>query len=156
MDIGFPSYTKNIHNKDNRKNTGRVSFVGLEEKKGNNIKAIIKHGDEYIANMLKYNFIQFIKIDVEGFELQVMNGLVKSIKSSKPIIQMEVNPVTMQISNTNIRDIFDFAKIIKYSCYWLKKTKLVLVDIKSPMPLGVNEIILCHKSSKTEREIYFD
>ena len=41
-------------------------------------------------------------IDVEGFELDVLDGLSDSIKASRPFIYMEANPTTMQMSNIGI------------------------------------------------------
>ena len=151
MDIGFPFYTEEISNKDNKRNTGRVSFVGLDTDRGDKdscLKAMIRNGDEFIQGMEKLRKISFIKIDVEGFELQVLKGLTNTINISKPIIQMEANPVTMKIANITVFDVISFAKEVDYLCYLFKKTKLELIDINTSLPSGVNELILCPKRKK--------
>lgn len=45
-------------------------------------------GDEYLLD-LGINHIDFIKIDVEGFELDAMKGLVETIERHRPIVAFE-------------------------------------------------------------------
>ena len=53
---------------------------------------LIKKGDNVIDDFNLSKPISVIKIDVEGFETDVMAGLVRSIKKFKPLIIMEVLP----------------------------------------------------------------
>ena len=52
---------------------------------------------------------QFIKIDVEGSELDVLKGSKLSIKKNNPIIIIE--------KNKNLREIKDFLKKFSYKSY---------------------------------------
>ena len=50
-------------------------------------------GDVDVNTLDSYNFsdVDVIKIDVEGFEIEVLKGAEKTIKSCKPLIQIEGN-----------------------------------------------------------------
>jgi FkbM family methyltransferase len=54
--------------------------------------------------------IDFIKIDVEGMDIQVLNGLIKTIEKNKPFIFIEVN-------NENLTDFWDWLEEHKYKSY---------------------------------------
>ena len=43
-----------------------------------------------LDNLIKSKNIGFIKIDVEGHELEVINGARKLIKENKPILLIEI------------------------------------------------------------------
>ncbi len=59
-----------------------------EQKTSDSILLSVKNGDRYIS---KHNIdnIDYIKIDVEGFELDVLKGLRNTIESQLPIISFE-------------------------------------------------------------------
>ena len=67
-----------------KNNDPESSFLKKKDSKKKIIK-IIK-GD----TAFKYNQIDFIKIDVEGFELNVVKGLKNSIKKYKPLLLIEI------------------------------------------------------------------
>jgi FkbM family methyltransferase len=46
-----------------------------------------------------------IKIDVEGHELKVINGLIQTIKFLKPLVFLEVHPELIRRENDNISDL---------------------------------------------------
>ena len=77
-------------------NLGRSSFVRehIEKNKFHAKKTLeVKHGDDFITTN-KISEIDFIKIDVEGFEFQVITGLKNTIIQNQPIIDFEFNTVT--------------------------------------------------------------
>jgi FkbM family methyltransferase len=148
MDIGLPDYTYGLKSRDDRSNTGRVSLIGIDNSisEQSSLKAHIVHGDKLLKTMLMSDKVVFIKIDVEGFELDVLNGLSDSIKESMPIIQMEANPITMEMSNTDISSFRAFAISHDYSIYLLsKKGELCYFDIDDILPERVCELFFCHK-----------
>ena len=65
-------------------NAGSASFGGFESE-GYTIKAPVRVGDEVLAGAKP----DLIKIDVEGFELRVVNGLKDMIAAAQPIIATE-------------------------------------------------------------------
>lgn len=48
-------------------------------------------GDKYLADSHPESQINFIKIDVEGYELDVIEGLAKTISVQKPVVTLELN-----------------------------------------------------------------
>jgi FkbM family methyltransferase len=54
-----------------------------------NISVEVRNGDKIIEELLVPNF-DLLKIDVEGYEKNVLHGLSKSICKSRPIIMMEL------------------------------------------------------------------
>jgi FkbM family methyltransferase len=122
MYIGYPDYVKKIKNLDNRNNTGRLSLLGLS-KKANNSKVKIVNGDNFLKKNQIDN-IKFIKIDVEGYEFQVMNGLIDTIKRDKPLIQLEYNKVTSKYVDNSYMNYIDFCLKHNYKVYLFKQGNL--------------------------------
>ncbi|MDC1470207.1 FkbM family methyltransferase [Gammaproteobacteria bacterium] len=150
VDIGLPDYTYSISNQDDRSNTGRVSMVGIDNSINDDLsqKAYVVHADEMLKSIYMNQNVAFIKIDVEGFELDVLKGLSDTIKESRPFIQMEANPVTMKMSNTDMTTFKEFAETHDYSIYiwniW-GDGKLIPYDNNELMPKKVCELMFCPK-----------
>ena len=57
--------------------------------------AVADYGHEVVEQVILDNFhfvnIDYIKIDVQGYELAVLKGAVRTINHSKPIIQLEMS-----------------------------------------------------------------
>jgi len=69
--------------------------------------------------------VGFIKIDVEGNELNVIKGGLNTIKKYKPFILVEIE---QRHHSENINEIIDFIKSLMYSCYYLNE-KLELKEL---------------------------
>tara|TARA_B100000963_G_scaffold295350_1_gene266226 strand:- start:396 stop:1064 length:669 start_codon:yes stop_codon:yes gene_type:complete len=87
MDLYTPSYsggssfvnkTKISNNEDGSKIYGEFSKTTLKQ------KTIIKKLDSF-----NFQSVDFIKIDVQGFELEVLKGAYKTLKLNTPIICIE-------------------------------------------------------------------
>jgi FkbM family methyltransferase len=89
----------------NNRSGGFVSDL-TQASDGHTIEKIeIKKGDDYLLNE---NF-NFIKIDVEGYEKNVIEGMTHIIDKQKPIIVMELNHWCLNaFQRTSIPDFFDF------------------------------------------------
>ena len=48
--------------------------------------------------------VDFIKIDVEGYEYLVLEGSTKTLLSLKPIVMFELNQMTLSLSNRTVDD----------------------------------------------------
>lgn len=70
-------------------NTGATSFV-ISDKSAPSLDAILRQGDQELFDSGVHH-VDFIKVDVEGLEASVFDGLRKTIETSKPIIMMEWN-----------------------------------------------------------------
>jgi FkbM family methyltransferase len=158
LDIGFPDYTKNIINNDDRLNTGRISLIGINSEKQTKKthKAKIVNGDSYLKSKINLKNILFVKIDVEGYEMEVLRGLKRTLILNRPLIQMEANTKTMSLSGTLLSDIKNFAADYNYKIYILRKKSLVMLSDKSNLPNGVCELLFIPKEEhKLTKEIFF-
>tara|TARA_Y100000589_G_scaffold297731_1_gene305692 strand:+ start:383 stop:1300 length:918 start_codon:yes stop_codon:yes gene_type:complete len=60
-------------------------------------KIIIKNGDKALNELSKDKKIGLIKIDVEGFELEVLKGLETTLKKNKPVVILEMNAICLNL-----------------------------------------------------------
>jgi FkbM family methyltransferase len=79
-------------------------------------EAEMKIPDELFANITK---LDFIKCDVEGYEIYLFPYLINTINKFKPLIQIEIS------TTQNRKQIFDLLKPLGYKCFGLKNQHLV-------------------------------
>jgi FkbM family methyltransferase len=60
--------------------------------------------------------LDFIVIDAEGWELDILQGGVETLKTFKPTMLIEINRGTLEKFGKTPQDIFDFLKEIGYFC----------------------------------------
>lgn len=72
---------------------------------------------------LKQKTINYIKIDVEGFELEVIKGAIKTIKKNRPFIQTEIF-----YSKEKQKKIFRYFKSINYCFCYPLKNKIIKIN----------------------------
>lgn len=70
--------------------------------------------------------IGFMKIDVEGFEMQVLEGGIKTIKRNMPNMLIEIEQ--RHHKEKDINDIFKFIKDIGYYGYFFKNKKITTIN----------------------------
>lgn len=103
--------------------------------------------DKFLENH-KLDAIGFIKIDVEGNELNVIKGGVNTIKKYKPTLMIEIEQRHHQEKITHI---LDMITDLNYSCYFVNKdlnlTKLNVdpVSLQNNNELYVNNFIFIPK-----------
>ncbi|QWE10886.1 FkbM family methyltransferase [Polynucleobacter sp. es-EL-1] len=73
-----------------------------------------------------YDFsnVDFIKIDVEGHEYEVLEGAIETLKRNKPLLLVEIE---QRHQTRNIIEVFNFLSSIGYSGYWLNNLKLISI-----------------------------
>lgn len=81
------------------------------------VKIKLKKFDQIVSNLSAIKDIDFIKIDVEGHELEVLKGMSKFLKKSKPIFLIEIE----KNHNKNFNKVFSFLMKKKYKTYILKE-----------------------------------
>jgi FkbM family methyltransferase len=73
-------------------------------------KIVIRKLDK-VVNSLNLKQIDFIKIDVEGFEGHVLRGATQTLSSYKPVVVMELNHWCLNaFQRTSIPDFFDLLR----------------------------------------------
>lgn len=82
-----------------------------------------------IDNKIKQ--VNFIKIDVEGFEGRMLNGSEETLKKYKPIIMIELQPSALETQNIAVRDVINILEKQGYILLVPKRNKLVKFDNKS-------------------------
>ena len=95
-----------------------VKVIGTE-------KVALKQLDSFLADAT----INIIKIDVEGFEYEVLKGATKILQQNHPIIFMEYSPIFYsQESEKKSYDIIIFLESLGYSFYLLNED---VIDLRS-------------------------
>lgn len=62
----------------------------------------------------KIKKVDFIKIDCEGFELEILKGAIKTIQNNKPKLYIEINEGALKRMGSTGKDIFDFLDLFNY------------------------------------------
>jgi FkbM family methyltransferase len=84
--------------------------------------------DKFIKeNQIKNQII--LKIDVDGFEMEVLKSLINNIKKNNPIIFMEYAPYALEGHGTSIKFFHKFLKKNKYEVFDLNFKKLDVIKI---------------------------
>mgnify|MGYP001562056841 CR=1 FL=1 len=104
-----------------------LAYVSEGNVKRNKEDKIEKIEVTTLDNFVKRNKIQnvdFIKCDVEGFELNVFRGARKTMKKFKPIVLVEIEERHTKKYGINSLDVLDFFKKLSYSAYSVKKAEI--------------------------------
>ena len=96
----------------NNRSGGFVSNL-TSASEGHQIEQItIARGDDFI-NKRQIAKVDFIKIDVEGFEQSVIEGLAATIARDQPIVVLELNHWCLNaFQRTSVPDFFDFLRSV--------------------------------------------
>jgi FkbM family methyltransferase len=91
-------------------------------------KTKISSLDKFIIHNKIANKI-IVKIDVDGFELDVLKSLQKTLKKTNPIVFMEYAPYAFEEYGSNVLEFNKFLKRYKYKIYDLSFKRLNSVKI---------------------------
>jgi len=106
-----------------------------ETNEENKQEVIIKKGDDLPEiNALKK--IHLIKIDVEGFEFAVMQGLKNRIGEHRPKIIFEYDAHYWHLSNSNIAACYDFLLQMDYTLYQIREANAEIIRSASSIENG--------------------
>ncbi len=87
----FYSFGNDLSNFYNTGATIEKEFIDIQQEKCYQRIVILENGDKILKN-LKVKDISVIKIDVEGAEIKVLNGLKETIINKRPFIIFEMLP----------------------------------------------------------------
>ena len=100
--------------------------------------------DEYIEEK-KITNIDFIKLDVDGYEYKVLFGARKSLQKFRPLILIELGKYTLEGVGDNLENLIDLLILFNYSFY--SEENLEKYDNKEALldsiPSGETINVLC-------------
>lgn len=108
-----------VHNMKNKNNVTCIPFglgsvqktAGVVNVDGNiGMNHLIDGMDVWIGtiDLTELKKLNFIKIDVEGYELEILKGATETIKKFKPKTLIEINQMALERMNLKREDIFQF------------------------------------------------
>tara|TARA_X000001036_G_C20670542_1_gene802318 strand:- start:916 stop:1758 length:843 start_codon:yes stop_codon:yes gene_type:complete len=112
---------------DSKKKTHKVHKGVL--KKVNKLTRIISLDDFIKKNKIKEKII--LKIDVDGFEMNVLKSSIKTLKNMKPIIFMEYAPYLFYENGFSHKEFFNFLKKYNYRIHDLNFNRLDQIKINN-------------------------
>ena len=117
LTLSMPSAKQNpkAAKPDQQRNSGLLSLYGQGGPKGERVT--LKRLDDILAIQPLRKKIGFIKIDVEGNELNVLLGAQRTISEHSPAVEVEVNPDTRTMSGTEWGRIREFFARLGYEPY---------------------------------------
>lgn len=98
-------------------------------------RVVVKVADE-IPEIQLANNISLIKIDVEGFEYQVLNGLKQTLQKHKPRIIFEYDSNYWVQTGQSIADCYEFLLSLNYSLYQVSIVSCQLINSPNQIESG--------------------
>ena len=139
LSVAMPDYVADL-SEDRQINTGYLSVLHNNDTKG---KVRFTAGDKFMSGFLgEVDKIFCIKIDVEGFEDEVLLGLQESIGNDKPAIILEVNPRTQILSGYDLNAILKSFYDKNYSALVPTTEKSFLIDSAGIPNQALNMILV--------------
>lgn len=87
---------------------------------GKKLKVHMVKMDSYIKEA-KIKKVNFVKIDVEGFEMQVLLGMQKTLANYSPALLIEVVPQYLRSAGSSRKKLLEFLKSLGYKPFVFKK-----------------------------------
>ncbi len=109
---------------------GHPCFLDLDKVNKNDLKDKVKINSTTIDNLVKELSLQptLIKIDTEGAELDVLEGMRETLKKFKPTIMLEKHP-TMIPKNTSLETINKLLENSNYKATLINKDNITIREI---------------------------
>lgn len=134
FNIGLGSQTEELPLKINSPlNRGGNRIDRNNDKNSKLIK--IERLDDVLKNE-QIKHIDLIKIDVEGFELEVLRGAIKTLQQHKPLLYIEIDENNLNQQNTNAKELINFVSELGYNCVNAKSKERIINTN--------NDLIDCH------------
>lgn len=96
-----------------------------------------------------------LKIDIEGPELFALRGARRLIEAHRPVLQVEMNPLSMRTFGIGLEDMADFLDGLGYVAFitnrprgliWRKRdAAMTYVDLRAPDARLESDVVACHK-----------
>jgi len=117
--------------------------------RGDGIKIAVKSVDEF-CDIMDVKRVDFIKIDVEGMEIEVVEGALRTIESNLPFIYYETRKEFEEMRNRKIfMEIEQILSKIIYEFFTAESRDGELEEIRYP-DLTYNTLAIPHSSERRE------
>jgi FkbM family methyltransferase len=96
----------------------KVGKISIDDSCVNKGMAHIKEGndiDVITLDLVSLTSLNFIKIDCEGFEIEVLKGAKNTINHFKPIMLIEINDATLNRYGKDRKEVFELLDSYGYS-----------------------------------------
>lgn len=119
--LGLKDETLYLNSNNDDKNPGAFSIAA-----GGNEAVVCKQGDALLSSM-GIDKVDFIKVDVEGYEWFVLQGLQQSIQSMRPKIMFEFDDNYQQRAHKEGTDLLNLIRSWGYQLFVIKEQGLQLL-----------------------------
>ena len=100
-----------------------------------------------VVTTLGFERLDFIKADIEGFELNMLQGAQQTIDSLSPVIYLEINDDYLIRAGTSKEKVWDFMTDRNYIPYFLDDKSHEFVDLDASTPRG-GDILWAHHTKE--------
>lgn len=83
--------------------------------------------DEFVSEH-RIEKIDLIKIDVEGYELHVLQGAAHTLQTSKPILFIELDDTNLKAQGHSSKELVKFVKELGYEAYHAENGNVITTD----------------------------
>jgi len=111
----------------NENNWNQGTFSLQHKNSGTTAQQITIKVADQLTEIQMLPHLELIKIDVEGFEFQVIKGLEKTIRKHKPRIIFEYDNNYWGVNGQNIGDCFEFLRGMNYDLYQITSVGCELI-----------------------------
>jgi FkbM family methyltransferase len=117
-------------------NAGEATFGPSQYADGTvqRIEVPVHRGDDLIEADAR---LKLIKIDVEGFECRVLDGMQRTLRNARPIVITEVVPEHLERAGFKVADLVDRLRAYDYEPYYLDTRRNGLrhrLHLEQPLP----------------------
>jgi FkbM family methyltransferase len=98
-------------------NTGGNRIESKNKDDNNKINVKVTSLDKYFEKLEAHQNIHFIKIDVEGYEMQVLKGSTQILKQKKPKLFIEISDPLLRNQGSSAEQIIRFLQKLGYILY---------------------------------------
>lgn len=139
---GFDNLT--VHNVAAGSEEGTLQFTGggsgghvLGDQSQNGVEVKCVKLDDLLGNL---EALDFIKMDIEGFEIEAIKGARTLLNKFEPVILFECNGHTLKFFNKTPNDLFEILENEFGYSLFLLNGGLVQISYKDPFPFGVCDL----------------
>ena len=91
--------------------------------------------DSYTEQLNEENLPILLKLDVEGSELNVLQGCNNLLSGSNVQMIIEINETTLSAAGNSVEELFEFLRLFGFSGYWISPDMaLVASSFENPLP----------------------